>query len=188
MIDIAILTSFNRNFRARNDGNRSTMNFLASPTIVTAMIFSGKLSFNPTTDSIRLSSGEEFKFSPPVGQDLPLAGFAKGNPAYYPAPSPNPQPNIEVIIKGDSQRLEALKPFTSHFGEGSNNTRGLEFPPLKVLMRVRGKCTTDHISAAVRHLPQLSPVLSFNSLSGSMVKIQRPPNKHIRESSYVLII
>jgi homoaconitase len=129
------------------------MNFLASPTIVTAMIFSGKLSFNPTTDSIRLPSGEEFKFSPPVGQDLPLAGFAKGNPAYYPAPSPNPLPNVEVIIKEGSQRLERLEPFTSHFGD-SGNTRGLELPPLKVLMRVRGKCTTDHISAAVRHLPQ----------------------------------
>ena len=151
------------------------------------MIFSGKLSFNPTTDFIRLPSGEEFKFSPPVGQDLPQAGFAKGNPAYYPEPSPNPQPNVEVIIKANSQRLETLQPFTSHFHEGSG-TRGLELPPLKVLMRVRGKCTTDHISAAVRHLPQLFPALLFNSLLGSMVEIQRPFNKYIRESSYVLII
>ena len=111
------------------------------------MLFSGKLSFNPITDSIILPSGEKFKFSPPVGQDLPQAGFAKGNSAYYPAPSPNPQPNVEVVIKEDSQRLERLIPFSSHFDSG--NTRGLELPPLKVLMRVRGKCTTDHISAAV---------------------------------------
>ncbi|KAF8633913.1 hypothetical protein AX15_001099 [Amanita polypyramis BW_CC] len=144
----AILTSFNRNFRARNDGNRSTMNFLASPTIVTAMSFSGRLSFNPITDSIPLPSGENFKFSPPIGQDLPPSGFAKGNPDYYPTPSPNPQPDVEIIINENSQRLEVLKPFPSHFGEGSGNNRGLELPPSKVLMRIRGKCTTDHISAA----------------------------------------
>ncbi|KAM6498293.1 Aconitase family (aconitate hydratase) domain containing protein [Amanita muscaria] len=138
----AILTSFNRNFRARNDGNRSTMNFLSSPTIVTAMSFAGKLSFNPLTDSITLPSGEPFKFSPPVGQNLPPSGFAKGNAAYYPPPSPAPQPDVEIVIKKDSQRLEVLQPFSSHFNSG------LELPPLKVLMRVRGKCTTDHISAA----------------------------------------
>jgi homoaconitase len=145
----AILTSFNRNFRARNDGNRSTMNFLASPTIVTAMSFSGKLSFNPLTDSIALPSGESFKFSAPTGQDLPPSGFTRGKIDYYPSPLPAPQPDVEVIIRKDSQRLEVLQPFSSHSGEGSGNTRGLELPPLKVLMRVRGKCTTDHISAAV---------------------------------------
>ncbi|PFH54669.1 hypothetical protein AMATHDRAFT_72436 [Amanita thiersii Skay4041] len=144
----AILTSFNRNFKARNDGNHMTMNFLASPTIVTAMAFSGKLSFNPLTDSIILPSGEEFKFSPPAGQDLPSSGFAKGNDAYYPSPTPAPQPDVEVIIRKDSQRLEELEPFPSHFGEISGNQRGLELPSLKVLMRIRGKCTTDHISAA----------------------------------------
>ncbi|KAK2461756.1 hypothetical protein APHAL10511_006219 [Amanita phalloides] len=144
----AILTSFNRNFRARNDGNHSTMNFLASPTIVTAMSFSGKLSFNPLTDAIDLPSGEQFKFLPPAGQELPQSGFAKGNPAHYPPSSPSPQPDVQIVIKKDSQRLEALEPFSSHFGAGSGNARGLEFPPLKVLMRVRGKCTTDHISAA----------------------------------------
>ncbi|KAI6045014.1 hypothetical protein EDC04DRAFT_2865497 [Pisolithus marmoratus] len=112
------------NFKSRNDGNRHTMNFLASPTIVTAMAFSGKLSFNPTTDSITLPNGESLKFSSPRGQDLPS----------------------DVLIKKDSQRLEVLEPFRSHFGP--HNPRGLELPALKVLMRVRGKCTTDHISAA----------------------------------------
>ncbi|KAG1757359.1 aconitate hydratase [Suillus lakei] len=122
----AILTSFNRNFKSRNDGNRLTMNFLASPTIVTAMAFSGSLSF-----------------APPAGQDLPTEGFTQGNTDYYPSPTPEPQPETEVVIRADSQRLELLEPFQSHFGD-----RGLELPPLKVLMRVRGKCTTDHISAA----------------------------------------
>ena len=148
----AILTSFNRNFKSRNDGNTQTMNFLASPTIATAMAFSGKLSFNPMTDSIPLANGKFFKFSPPVGQDLPPAGFTAGEETYYPAPSPKPQPEVEVIIKKDSQRLEILEPFASHFGEGSGNSRGLELPPLRVLLRVRGKCTTDHISAAVGHV------------------------------------
>ncbi|KAF4623759.1 hypothetical protein D9613_001983 [Agrocybe pediades] len=141
----AILTSFNRNFKSRNDGNAKTMNFLASPTIVTAMAFSGKLSFNPMVDSIPLPSGEEFKFKAPSGQDLPTNGFIPGDNSYYPSPSPAPRPEVEVVIKPDSQRLEVLQPFTSPFDASSDK---LELPPLKVLLRVRGKCTTDHISAA----------------------------------------
>lgn len=125
------------------------MNFLASPDIVTAMSFSGKLSFNPMTDSITTPSGESFKFTPPSGQELPAAGFMAGDTSYYPTPTPEPVPETEVVIKEDSQRLEVLEPFGSHFGEESGNARGLELPALKVLMRVRGKCTTDHISAAV---------------------------------------
>ena len=138
------------------------MNFLASPTIVTAMAFSGKLSFNPLADVLTLPSGDPFKFAPPSGHDLPSAGFAVGDTSYYPLSDPEPQPDTVVVIKEGSQRLELLQPFASHFG--ANNPRGLELPSLKVLMRVRGKCTTDHISAAVgsvihvvtRHL-ELSP-------------------------------
>lgn len=111
------------------------------------MAFSGKLSFNPATDSIPLPSGGTFKFSPPRGQDLPSEGFTPGRTTFYPQPTPEPQPETEIVIKPDSQRLELLEPFGSHFGE--HNPRGLELPSLKVLMRVRGKCTTDHISAAV---------------------------------------
>ncbi|PPQ69063.1 hypothetical protein CVT25_004239, partial [Psilocybe cyanescens] len=140
----AILTSFNRNFKSRNDGNNRTMNFLASPTIVTAMAFSGKLSFNPLVDTITLASGEAFRFSAPSGQDLPSSGFTPGDQSYYPPPTPQAQPEVEVVIKKDSQRLEILEPFSSPFKSSSK----LELPPLKVLLRVRGKCTTDHISAA----------------------------------------
>ncbi len=121
------------------------MNFLASPTIVTAMAFSGKLSFNPLTDSIDLPSGESFKFQPPSGQDLPTNGFTPGEVTFYPSPVPEPFPDTEVVIQKDSQRLEILEPFTSPFKDSQN----LELPPLRILMRVRGKCTTDHISAAV---------------------------------------
>jgi homoaconitase len=137
------------------------MNFLASPTIVTAMAFSGKLSFNPVTDSLKLPSGESFKFNPPSGQDLPSSGFALGDISYQPTPVPDPQPETEVIIRKDSQRLEALEAFPSHFTEGSI----LELPQMKVLMRVRGKCTTDHISAAVSLSPSIVNVsrLSISS-------------------------
>jgi homoaconitase len=135
------------------------MNFLASPTVVTAMAFSGKLSFNPITDSLVLPSGETFKFSPPFGEDLPAAGFAAGDESYYPDPTPRPRPDVQAVIQPGSQRLEFLEPFSSHFGEASGNKRGLELPSLKVLMRVRGKCTTDHISAAVCHNPLFSNIL-----------------------------
>ena len=125
------------------------MNFLASPTIVTAMAFSGKLSFNPQTDTLTLPSGENFKFTPPSGQDLPEQGFAQGNPTYYPVSNPRPRPEVQVVIKRDSQRLELLEPFSSHFVELSGSGHRTELPALKVLARIRGKCTTDHISAAV---------------------------------------
>ena len=111
------------------------------------MAFSGKLSFNPLTDSLTLPSGELFKFKPPSGQDLPVSGFALGDVSYHPQPMPGPQPETEVVIRKDSQRLEVLEPFLPHVQDDSI----LELPKMKVLMRVRGKCTTDHISAAVSH-------------------------------------
>jgi homoaconitase len=132
------------------------MNFLASPTIVTAMAFSGRLSFNPMTDLLTLPSGESFKFNPPSGQDLPSSGFALGDISYQPPPMPEPQPEIEVIIHKDSQRLEVLEPFPSHFKDGSIQ----ELPRMKVLMRVKGKCTTDHISAAVSS-PRFSSAAAY---------------------------
>ncbi|KZT58403.1 aconitate hydratase [Calocera cornea HHB12733] len=140
----AILTSFNRNFRGRNDANSKTMNFLASPEIVTAMSFAGHLSFNPMHDTLSTPTGETFQFSPPVGITLPVIGFATGEKSYRPAASPAPEPEADVLISPTSTRLEKLEPFPSHF-EGSET---MELPSMRVLMRVRGKCTTDHISAA----------------------------------------
>ncbi|ORX40896.1 aconitate hydratase [Kockovaella imperatae] len=140
--DNAILTSFNRNFKARNDGNLKTMNFLASPEIVTAMAFSGDLNFNPTTDTIETPNGP-FRFSPPQGDRLPPSGYTPGDLSYSPSPTPTPSPDTPVVIDPSSQRLEVLQPFKSNFDNG----RG-ELPEMTCLMRVRGKCTTDHISAA----------------------------------------
>ncbi|AFR98403.1 aconitate hydratase, mitochondrial [Cryptococcus neoformans C23] len=140
--DNAILTSFNRNFKARNDGNLKTMNFLASPEIVTAMAFSGDLNFNPVTDSIPTPNGP-FKFSPPSGDRLPPTGYTPGDLSYAPSPSPKPEPSTQIAISPSSTRLEILEPFGTNFPSG-----GGELPQLTCLMRVRGKCTTDHISAA----------------------------------------
>ncbi|WVR08789.1 aconitate hydratase, mitochondrial [Kwoniella sp. DSM 27419] len=140
--DNAILTSFNRNFKARNDGNLKTMNFLASPEIVTAMAFSGDLNFNPVTDSIPTPNGP-FKFTAPSGDRLPPTGYTPGDLSYAPSPSPQPEPNTEIAISPSSTRLEILEPFGSNFANG-----GGELAPMTCLMRVRGKCTTDHISAA----------------------------------------
>lgn len=139
-----ILTSFNRNFRGRNDGNSKTMNMLASPEIVTAMAFAGRLDFNPMVDSLVDPSGKPFKFDPPKGDELPINGFIPGNLEYLPSPCPEPRPSVEVDIKSDSQRLEYLQPFDSPF-EGKEK---LELENMRCLMRIRGKCTTDHISAA----------------------------------------
>jgi homoaconitase len=140
----AILTSFNRNFKARNDANSLTMNFLASPEVVTAISISGKLSFNPMTDALTTPNGDSFRFLPPSGDTLPAAGFTPGNLEYMPKPNPVPEPETNVVIKDDSSRLQVLEPFGSPFVGKEKELKGME-----CLMRVRGKCTTDHISAAV---------------------------------------
>ncbi|KAL7327612.1 aconitate hydratase [Mucor circinelloides] len=137
----AILTSFNRNFRSRNDGNAQTMNFLAAPEIVTAMAFSGKLSFNPMTDSLKDKDGNDFKFQPPTGDDLPVNGFEAGRATYEPpSPTPTPDASVQISIDPKSSRLQALDAFEPWNGE--------EFKDIRVLVKVKGKCTTDHISAA----------------------------------------
>ncbi|CEP20577.1 K01681 aconitate hydratase 1 [Cyberlindnera jadinii] len=135
----AIFTSFNRNFRARNDGNRNTMNFLTSPEVVTAMIYSGDMHFNPITDSIKTEDGSDFKFQPPKGDELPERGFIAGRPEFYPEVDPQPHPEVAINIPEDSDRLQLLEPWTPWNGEELKN---------KILLKVEGKCTTDHISAA----------------------------------------
>ncbi|KAF8468781.1 aconitase family-domain-containing protein [Kalaharituber pfeilii] len=135
----AIFTSYNRNFKGRNDGNPGTMNFLTSPEIVTAFIYSGDMKFNPMHDSISTPSGESFKFCPPVGRDLPSQGFVQGNSAFYPQDS-TPSPSTEIVVSPTSDRLALLEPFAP-FGNK-------ELTGLRVLYKVKGKCTTDTISAA----------------------------------------
>ncbi|PWN50525.1 putative mitochondrial aconitate hydratase [Violaceomyces palustris] len=145
--DNVILTSFNRNFKGRNDGNVKTMNLLASPEIVTAMAFAGRLDFNPMTDSLIAPDGKPFKFEPPKSEQLPSKGFAQGNISYLPKPMPEPQPHIQVAINPSSTRLEPLEPFDSPFAATAAEGK-YELPAMRCLLRIRGKCTTDHISAA----------------------------------------
>ncbi|KAI5784669.1 aconitase family-domain-containing protein [Geopyxis carbonaria] len=134
----AIFTSYNRNFRSRNDGNAETMNFLTSPEIVTSMIYAGTTTFNPMTDSIPTPNGP-FKFSPPTGPELPAAGFERGNLAWTPG-AVEPSPETKVVVDPASDRLALLEPFEP-FPDS-------ELTGLRVLFKVKGKCTTDHISAA----------------------------------------
>lgn len=151
----AILTSYNRNFRGRNDGNLDTMNFLASPEIVTAMTFAGTTTFNPTTDSLTTPDGKEFRFTPPTGKRLPPdeEGFASARPQFQ-ALKPSPDASVPVIIPPTSSRLALLQPFDP-FPKS-------DLTGLRVLIKVAGKCTTDTISAAgpwlkyKGHLPNIS--------------------------------
>lgn len=157
----AILTSYNRNFKGRNDGNPATMNFLASPEIVTAMSYAGATTFNPMTDSILTPAGTPFRFSPPHGTDLPSAGFAQGNPDFLPTAAV-PHPSHPVIISPTSSRLAVLEPFAP-FPES-------ELQGLRVLYKVKGQCTTDTISAAGPWLKYKGhlPNISANTLIGAV--------------------
>ncbi|CAM1501112.1 Fc.00g102740.m01.CDS01 [Cosmosporella sp. VM-42] len=149
----AILTSYNRNFRGRNDGNPDTMNFLASPEIVTAMAFAGSTTFNPMTDSIKTPDGKDFKFSLPHGLEGPPTPFESGV-ASLGVLSQAADPSSEIAISPTSDRLAFLEPFPP-FPES-------DISGLRVLVKVTGKCTTDTISAAgpwlkyKGHLPNIS--------------------------------
>lgn len=139
-----ILTSYNRNFTGRNDANPATHAFVSSPELVTAMAFSAKLSFNPLKDTLTTPSGSKFNFASPSGQELPSRGFTPGISNYH-----HPRADyhaIRVLVKPDSQRLQLLQPFPS-WSERLDQNAGL-FANLPILIKIRGKCTTDHISAA----------------------------------------
>jgi aconitate hydratase len=133
-----IVTSFNRNFAKRNDGLASTHAFVASPEIVTAYAIAGSLSFNPLTDKLKNEKGEEVMLDEPYGYELPPKGFSVED-AGYQAPAENGS-GVEVVVKGDSQRLQLLQPFPVW--------EGIDLSGLRLLIKAKGKCTTDHISMA----------------------------------------
>ncbi|KAM0756199.1 putative aconitate hydratase [Meredithblackwellia eburnea MCA 4105] len=134
----SIISSFNRNFVARQDGNPATHSFVASPEIAVAMAYAGSLSFNPLTDSIPLPNGSSFRFSPPEGPQLPENGYVS-TLEYYGAPPENGD-DITLAVSPTSDRVQIIKPFDAWNGEDTME--------LRVLIKVKGKCTTDHISAA----------------------------------------
>ncbi|MFQ6606692.1 MAG: aconitate hydratase [Fidelibacterota bacterium] len=134
----AIITSFNRNFAKRNDGNPNTHSFVASPEIVTAMAIAGEMTFNPLTDSLRNEKGEEVHLKAPMGIELPPGGLQGAQEGYLP-PAKDGK-TLEVIISPQSERLQRLEPFPPWDGA---NIKGM-----KLLIKTKGKCTTDHISMA----------------------------------------
>jgi len=133
-----IVTSFNRNFAKRNDGNPETLAFVASPEITTVLALAGRLSFDPATDELENEKGEKIKLDPPKGLELPTSGFDKGDSGYVPGSEGDPK--TEVIINDDSERLQFLEKFESWDGE--------DYIELPLLLKAKGKCTTDHISMA----------------------------------------
>ena len=149
----AIFTSYNRNFRGRNDGNLDTMNFLASPEIVTALAFAGSTTFNPLTDAIPTPDGGEFRFPAPHGLEGPPTPFVEGRAAFA-ALTQAPDAKVDIAIAPTSERLAVLHPFEP-FPDA-------DLEGLRVLVKVSGKCTTDTISAAgpwlkyKGHLPNIS--------------------------------
>ena len=134
----AIIHSFNRNFSKRADGNPNTHAFVASPEMVAAIAISGRLDFNPMTDSLMNQTGEQVKLVPPTGVELPPKGFDVEDNGYL-APQEDGS-SVSVIVKEDSERLQLLTPFSPWNGE---NLMGA-----KLLIKAHGKCTTDHISMA----------------------------------------
>ncbi len=134
----SIMTSFNRNFAKRNDGNPNTHGFVASPELTTAFAIAGTLSFNPMTDYLVNIDGEKVKLDEPKGFEMPLNGFDVKDRGYQAPAKEGSQINIEV--KSDSNRLQLLTPFQSWNGK--------DITDLKVLIKAKGKCTTDHISMA----------------------------------------
>jgi aconitate hydratase len=133
-----IVHSFNRNFAKRADGNPNTFAFVASPEIVAAIAIAGDLSFNPLTDTLTNAAGEPVKLDPPHGDELPAKGFAVED-AGYQAPAADGS-SVVVAVSPESSRLQLLDPFAPW--------EGTDLQGLKLLIKAKGKCTTDHISMA----------------------------------------
>lgn len=162
----SIITSFNRNFAKRNDGNPNTHAFVASPEIVTAMAIAGDLTFNPMTDELINENGVKVKLEEPKGMEFPVKGFEVRERGYVP-PAENQK---AVRINPDSDRLQELKPF--------NPWDGKDFSGLPLLVKALGKCTTDHISMAgpwLRYRGHLENI-SRNLLMGATNAFNRETN------------
>jgi aconitate hydratase len=133
-----IVHSFNRNFAKRADGNPNTLAFVASPELVTALAIAGDLTFDPITDTLINEKGERVKLDPPTGYELPPKGFAVED-AGFEAPASDGS-SVSVIVDPASKRLQLLDPFSPW--------EGIDLKGLKLLIKAKGKCTTDHISMA----------------------------------------
>src|SRR5438874_5469884 len=133
-----IVSSFNRNFPGRNDGSAATLSFLTSPEIVTALAFAGTLEFDPVHGTLPDAQGKPVRFTAPEAEELPRDGFARGEDGYEP-PAADPE-SVRVIVRPNSERLQILEPFRPWDGK--------DFIDLPILIKTKGKTTTDHISPA----------------------------------------
>jgi aconitate hydratase len=139
----SILTSFNRNFKKRNDGNPETLAFVASPELIAGMCLAGRIDFDPRNDTLENEEGETVSLAPPAGSELPEKGFPSALGVFTPPESP--APDTRIVIEPGSSRLETLQPFAPWNGEDT-------FENCLLLVKIRGKCTTDHISPAGKWL------------------------------------
>jgi aconitate hydratase len=171
----SIMTSFNRNFAKRNDGNPHTHSFVASPEIVTAFAIAGTLNFNPEKDKIKTPDGREVMLKAPTGEELPPRGFDVED-AGYQEPAKDGS-NVTVEVKDDSNRLQLLTPFDAWDGK---NIEGM-----KLLIKAKGKCTTDHISMAGPWLKYRGHLdnISDNTLTGAINYFNDEANKVLNQNT-----
>ncbi len=137
-----IVNSFNRNFPKRNDGSANTLSFVTSPDTVIALALAGRLDFDPTTDTLLNDEGEAVRLDAPVGEVLPSKGYEAGQNTFVPPPADGSK--VVVVVDPKSTRLQLLEPFAPW--------DGYDYIDLPILMKAKGKCTTDHISAAGKWL------------------------------------
>jgi aconitate hydratase len=174
----SIITSFNRNFAKRNDGNPNTHSFVASPEIVTAYAIAGDLCFNPLTDYLVNEKGENVKLDVPTGPELPLAGFDVQDAGYLAPPADGSA--IQISVSPVSERLQLLEPFAPW--------QGSDLTGLPLLIKAKGKCTTDHISMAGPWLKFRGHLdnISNNMLIGAVNSFSEKTNqiKNLLDCSY----
>ncbi len=168
-----IVTTYNRNFPGRNDGNRTTLNFIGSPELIIALALGGRLSFNPLKDKLAAADGTKFKLEPPKpAPEVPKEGFVVPEGIFV-APPKNSD-SLQVIIDPDSQRLQRLDPFSKWDGR--------DFEDVLVMVKTKGKCTTDHISPAGTwlsfrgHLDNLSDNMLMGAVNAFNDKVGRGKN------------
>jgi len=161
-----IVNSFNRNFPKRNDGSANTLSFVTSPDTVVALALSGQLDFDPTVDTIIAPDGGAVLLEPPVGEVLPSRGYDPGENTFTAPPADGSQVSVEVSPKSD--RLQLLTPFAAWDGN--------DYIELPILMKAKGKCTTDHISAAGKWLKYRGHLenISGNLFLGAVSAFDRP--------------
>lgn len=175
----SIVSSYNRNFRARNDGNVATLSFITSPDLVTAFALAGRLTFNPLTDTLKNEQGVDVKLAEPKGLELPEQGFDMKAEGFVPPAEKADE--IAVQIAPDSERLEVLTPFQAWNGK--------DYQDLRILLKAKGKCTTDHISPAgpwLRyrgHLDKISDNMFLGATNAFTDEIGKGTNQETSDQS-----